>query len=387
MEECGVCGIRNNFYSILNLPNLPLTESFGEYDKDFPNFDQELIICGNCGHTQLKNQFDNDFLYEPDRYAFRSGDGLKSDNEISYLMQFANDVLKGQNINHVLEIGANDLKLSKILTNIFDSVSACDPLLIEEHGNFIDKIQIIGLPIEKAVNESEFIKPDLVISRHTLEHISNPKIMLETLLNFVNDHCIFIFEVPSLMHIAEALRFDAIFHQHYHYFDLASIENMVTQLDLKVVNFTYNNQGSNGGSLLFALRKIDNQDNKSFKVDKNKSNKLKNRIDIFFNQMNLIKTTLDEIPAPIYGFGAALMLSTFDYHLDGRLQKVKYILDDDPQKHGIGYKNLNVDVVSTQNFTPLEQSSFIITSLENIRPIYNRITQFNPRRIIAPFIS
>ena len=78
------------------------------------------------------------------------------------------------------------------------------------------------------------------------------------------------------------------------------------------------------------------------------------------------------------------MLATLDYHLGGRLQNLDCILDDDPKKDDMGYKNVNVLVKSTQSFIPLEQSSFVITSLESIRPIYNRIIQFNPRRIIAP---
>jgi hypothetical protein len=108
---------------------------------------------------------------------------------------------------------------------------------------------------------------------------------------------------------------------------------------------------------------------------------------MYQEQMNLTKKILDELPPPVYGFGAGLMLATLDYHLGGRLQNLECILDDDPKKDDMGYKNVNVLVKSTQSFIPPEQSSFVITSLESIRPIYNRITQFNPRRIIIPPVT
>jgi hypothetical protein len=189
------------------------------------------------------------------------------------------------------------------------------------------------------------------------------------------------------MHIAEALRFDAIFHQHYHYFDEASVKKLIAEIGGELINLTYNNQGSNGGSLIFAFKKSKIKiNNKTFNYE-NKLNWLKARFIMYKEQINLTSRLLDELPPPIYGFGAGLMLATFDYHLGGRLQNLECILDDDPKKDGIEYKNVNVLVKSTQSFIPPEQSSFVITSLESIRPIYNRITQFNPRRIIIPPVT
>jgi hypothetical protein len=387
IDTCGVSSKDTNLRSVFKLPKLPLTEAFGKYDPNFPSFDQELVMCMDSGHVQLKFQVDPEILYNEKNYAFRSGDSSKSGMELRFLTNFLEKTLVNNKINHVLEIGANDLKFSRLLKKMFESVSAADPLLAKDHGKFIDGIQIIGLPIERAILETKLIEPDLVIARHTLEHISNPKVMIESLLEFTNKDCLFVFEVPSLMHIAEALRFDAIFHQHYHYFDEASVKKLIAEIGGELINLTYNNQGSNGGSLIFAFKKSKIKiNNKTFNYE-NKLNWLKARFIMYKEQINLTSRLLDELPPPIYGFGAGLMLATLDYHLGGRLQNLECILDDDPKKDGIEYKNVNVLVKSTQSFIPPEQSSFVITSLESIRPIYNRITQFNPRRIIVPPVT
>jgi hypothetical protein len=211
--------------------------------------------------------------------------------------------------------------------------------------------------------------------------------MIETLLEFVSKDCIFVFEVPSLSHIVESLRFDAVIHQHFHYFDLDSVKRLISEIGGELINYTYNNQGSNGGSLIFAFKKSRLKVQDQYFDYEDKLYWLKDRFSMYQEHMSLTRKLLDDLPYPIYGFGAGLMLATLDYHLGGKLKKLNCILDDDSQKDGTGYKNVDVSVKYTQKFKPPEQSSFIITSLESVRPIYNRIIEFNPRRIIVPPIT
>lgn len=384
---CGITAETANFQTVALFPKLPLTEVFGKFDSNFPNYDQELLMCMTSGHVQLKYQIDPSVLYDTNNYAFRSDSSLKSDREHQILLDFLKKHEQALNWNHVLEIGANDLTFSKKLKKFFMSVSACDPLLVEDHGTTIDGIKIIGLPIENAIEEVANLNPDLIIARHTLEHISNPRLLLLSLLESAPKNCIFIFEVPSLMHIGESLRFDAIFHQHYHYFDLNSVKRLLIEVGGELLNYAFNNQGSNGGSLIFSFKRSSKQiDNSKINLE-NKFLWLDNRLKIFNQQMEIMINLIDELPEPIFGYGAGLMLATLNYHLGGRLENLKYVLDDAPEKDNLSYKNVRVNVRYTGNFEPPAQSSFIITSLESIRPIYNRITQFNPRRIIIPPIS
>ena len=51
------------------------------------------------------------------------------------------------------------------------------------------------------------------------------------------------------------------------------------------------------------------------------------------------------------------------------------------------YRNLPITVRDTKKILPKPNSSYIITSMENIRPIYKRILELTPRRIISPLIS
>ena len=81
------------------------------------------------------------------------------------------------------------------------------------------------------------------------------------------------------------------------------------------------------------------------------------------------------------------MLTRYAYHLKTDLSMLECILDDDPDKDGTGYVNLPCQIRDSARVEIPADSSFLITSLENIRPIFKRCLEFQPRRILVPTIS
>jgi hypothetical protein len=386
ISKCGIGG-DSDLEMIFALPQLPLTEAFGPYDSKFPSYDQELVVSKESGHVQLRFQLDPAALYSTDTYGFRSGNGAKSRTELQVLQEFVSSCLNGQSLGHVLEIGGNDLTLAKIMRPQAASFTVCDPLLSSDDGSEVEGIGIVGTLVEEAIESNRFKPTDLLIARHTLEHITNPSKTLQAIMQMSAKDCLYVFEVPSLQHLVEAQRFDAVFHQHYHYFDLDSVRRLIWEVGGEYVDHQYNYQGSNGGSLLFAFRRGDRSVSPPTIDVSAKVSWLKERINLFTRQMDMAGTLLDKLPGPVFGFGAGHMLSTLDYHLGHRLDRLVCVLDDDPKKDGFEYRNVNVAVRSTSAFSPPEQSSYIVTSMENIRPIYQRIQSLNPRRILVPQIS
>ena len=386
ITECGI-GAELDLLTVFALPQLPLTEAFGPYEPQFPAYDQELVISMGTGHVQLRYQVDPAALYSLDSYGFRSGNVSKSSKELVLLQSFISSCLQGRTARHVLEIGGNDLTFAKLMLPSARTYAACDPLLVLDDGLEIDGISIIGTMIEDAIHSDRFQQPDLLIARHTLEHIANPRKTLQELLEVSAEDCLFVFEVPSLKHLVEAQRFDAVFHQHYHYFDMDSIRRLIWEVGGEYVGHQYNFQGSNGGSLMFAFRRGQSSTLPPSVDIAAKVLWLNERISLFTSQMEIAGTLLDQLPGPVFGFGAGHMLATLDYHLGHRLDRLVCVLDDDPNKDGFEYRNVNVAVRATPVFSPPEQSSYVITSMENVRSIYQRIQSLNPRRILVPQIA
>ena len=79
-------------------------------------------------------------------------------------------------------------------------------------------------------------------------------------------------------------------------------------------------------------------------------------------------------------------ITPLGHHLKTDFKMLECILDDDPDKDGMTYKNVPVEVKYTKSMDVPKNSSFLITSLENIRPIYRRILELHPRRVLLPSI-
>lgn len=386
IERCWICAGRG-LEPIWSLPNLPLTEALGQFDASFPSFDQELCLCPACGHVQLRHQLDPDFLYDPENYNYRSGGTPKSTGELTILLDFVAKQLRGRQVQHALEIGANDLSLAQRLTDVVEGVQACDPLLSQQDGERHGGVEVIGMSVERALEVGRLEQPDLIIARHTLEHIAHPRALLEEFLSLASDDCVLIFEVPSLSHLAESLRFDAVFHQHYHYFDLASFNRLALEVGAHCSDYRYNYQGSNGGSLIIALQRGVAESTPQTAPSDRKMHVLGQQLRMFERQMLLTQDLLASIDAPVFGFGAGLMLATLDYHLAGYVSNLACVYDDASEKAGMSYRNVDVEVRWTGNGLPDEQSYFLITSLESLRPIYARTLSLAPRRIVTPLIT
>jgi hypothetical protein len=285
-----------------------------------------------------------------------------------------------------LDIGGNDLFLAKMTP--IENRGVIDPVCAKEDGQSIDGVKVIGKFIEAVNFKKEGLLPDLIFCRHVLEHVAKPKDLIVKLFQECHPDALYVFEIPCFENLMEANRFDAIFHQHYHYFDLFSFKRLIFETGGTYLDHVYNRQGSCGGALLIAFRKATSQP--SLPQSQNmigRKEKIKKAIQDYKNQAKLLSIQLEKLHKDIYGYGASLMLATLGYHLNTDFSGLICILDDDPQKDGIGYQNLPAKVCFSGNCSIEPNSNFIITSLENTRVIFRRLIERSPRRILIPLVN
>jgi hypothetical protein len=396
ITHCSICQ-HKEFKSVFNLPNFPLTEQFGDFDKDFPVFDQELLLCKYCGHVQLFNILDPRDLYTPSTYAYRIPNTGKIHAEHQYFLEFILGLSTDIQKFNALEIGAGNFQLAKFLRKYLPRYSICEPLMADLNESVVEGINIIGKFAEDASSEIRSLAPDFIFGRHFLEHVVNPRELLVTLLSMVNEETIFCFEVPSLLHLRNQSRFDAIFHQHVQYYDLESISLLVNSLNCEILDFQYNSLGSNGGSLLFAFRRsgelgvvdhslFDGIESERVRIEQKAVCMLEEIANFELNMKSLARS-IELSAKPIYGFGAAHMLATLNYHLDGKIHLLDFILDDNFDLNGCHYKNIDVMIKHPSNVTSLKDSTILITSQENRRTIMNKLIQMGVSKILTTNVT
>jgi hypothetical protein len=375
------------FYTLWHLPRLPLTEMVGNYLPSFESYDQELLICTDSGHVQVRNQLPPDLLYAESEYAYRTADSFKSTSGILLFQEFLKKVSGTNQFHSIVDIGGNDLALALLVRDCGNYCTVIDPVCSAIDGQTVDDIYVLGQLVENIDLSSDIEPPDLVICRHTLEHFSDPRQVINQCFQQCHPDCLYVVEIPCFESLVEGLRFDAIFHQHYHYFDLKSLKQLIWECGGEYIDHTYNYQGSCGGALLIAFKKASQPQPQPTQIDiENRIAYIERRIKLYTQQMEVMGTLLQQLPEPVYGYGAGLMIATLGYHLKTDFSNLVCVLDDDPPKDGMTYKNVPVKVKFTGNETPPPNSSYIVTSLENIRPIYRRIQDLTPRRVLIPIV-
>jgi hypothetical protein len=377
----------NGFYSLWKLPGFPVTEQIGPYLSSIHGYDQELVICTQSGHVQLKYQLSPDLLYESSNYSYRTSESLKAGRDLLFFKNFVSKITEDSQFFSVVDIGGNDLTLSKLIRSSAQHCAVIDPVCSSIDGQTVDNIYVLGRLVENVDLSSDIEPPDLVICRHTLEHFSDPRQVINQCFQQCHPDCLYVVEIPCFESLVEGLRFDAIFHQHYHYFDLKTLKQLIWECGGEYIDHSYNYQGSCGGALLIAFKKAAQPQPQPIRIDiEDRIAYIERRIKLYTQQMEVMGTLLQQLPEPVYGYGAGLMIATLGYHLRTDFSNLICVLDDDPSKDDMTYKNVPVKVKFTGNETPPPNSSYIITSLENIRPIYRRIQDLTPRRVLIPIV-
>lgn len=377
-----------NEYEVLwDLPRFPLTEKFGTFEsKEKYSFDQALVLNRATGHVQLSNQLSPADLYTEDNYNFRTSEtGSSIRHQNNFCSFFESCIGKDKTFKMMVDIGGNDRATVKKLQHKAEECAVIDPICKSVDNEIIDGVRIVGRFIEDVDLSTELDRPDLIISRHTIEHVADPWKFITQLFNQCSEECMYVFEMPCFESLLGAMRLDAIFHQHVHYFDILSFKAMLNDVGGEYITHEINHQGPCGGALYVCFKK--RKKSKISKENINVSQKIKfilNKISSYETFMQIQRNELEGASDPIYGYGAGLMFATLDYHLKFDISRLRCILDDDTAKHDTGYKNIDVSIRNTEQFGVTPNANYLITSLENIRPIYRKITELQPKRIIIP---
>jgi SAM-dependent methyltransferase len=384
-KHCSICN--GALVEAIDLPALPLTETYCRQPvaKPLPGIDQKLLLCPVCGHGQLATQLSPQVLYGAN-YCFRTSASATARKGTQFFLSVLDEAAPKRRFKCVLDLGCNDLHLLSKLKDIAAVRIGIDPVwhgreveredaAIFVYGNNIEDIPLADLPA----------RPDLVICRHTLEHIQEPRAVLETLMKAAAPDALFIFEVPGFDGLISRLRFDQVFHQHLQYFSHSSFLRLLEAVGAQCLLHRENFHDWGAMAVAFAR-------SPSGKTDATGATRplladITRRYALFRRQMAITNEMLSESNgATTYGYGAAQMLPVLSYHLQNDLSQLVAVLDDDPGKDGIGYWNLPVKVIPSSRVPDLSRAAVLITAIDNVQPIMTRLmtNPQRPRHIIYP---
>ncbi len=384
-HSCALCHTER-MRPAIELPGFPDVGIFTAPGIDTVNrrTDQALERCAACGHLQLANVISPEEIYEVD-YAHRSSASHLSRPAADWFVDYVHDLCPGRRYRQVLEVGCNDLILLERLAPVAEARAGVDPIW-KGSSSAPREIDVIGDYAENVDFGHRLAEaPDLVISTHNLEHIVDPVALVKRLLRVAADDAMFVIEVPDVDTMIRNRRFDQIFHQHLHYFGLASMLELLRQAGGHYVGHR-RNPANWGGTVAVAFRRSAS-DVRRPDVLPADLDMLQRQYRTFRNQMRQFADRLWREDPPLVGYGAGQMFPSFAYHLGAGgsdIPVLSCIVDDNPKRAGLRYAGMSIPIVESLPEVDWAETSVVITALDAIEAIRRRLMALRPRAVLVP---
>ena len=345
-KYCPICNSKE-INLAFELKKSPLSDNF-QKTKQLIKQDKllqlKLLFCKKCTHLFLDTFYSPKISYRKYLYNTKTTVGLKNHYD-----EYARSIKKifPKANTPFLEIGSNDGSFLQSMKNNKFNICGVEP--VKEISLQANKksLYTINSFFSKSLNNKIISKlksyPKIIVANYVFANISNLKTLLNTMKFFLHKDGIIIIQTGYHLRQFEKFMFDYIYHEHFHYFSIKSIDTLSNKCGLKLFDIKENN--FKGGSIrLFISHK--NNDifqyrsqviNKYLKDENNASIYKKSYYNNLFKNLEKKKKDLLSFlsnikkNANVVGFGASHSTTTLLYHFE-ICNLINYLVDDNPKK-------------------------------------------------------
>jgi 2-polyprenyl-3-methyl-5-hydroxy-6-metoxy-1,4-benzoquinol methylase len=337
-------------YLFVSLGSAPLSNSYLTKDqltKMEPLYPLEVYVCHNCLLVQLE-EFESPQNIFSD-YAYFSS---YSETWLKHAKTYVETMSQRfglQSMSYVIEIASNDGYLLQYF------VEKGIPVLgIEPAANVANVAIQKGIPTEVRFFGEDTARElarqgkaaDLLVGNNVLAHVPALNDFVKGLKTLLKPQGVITMEFPHLMRLFEEVQFDTIYHEHFSYFSLLTVEQIFATYGL--VLFDVEELPTHGGSLRIYARHIEDTTKPiTDRVGELKQREMTagfTRIEhylLFKDKVQAIKREilrfliqLKETGKTIVGYGAPAKGNTLLNYCGIKTDFLEYTVDRNPYKQG-----------------------------------------------------
>jgi 2-polyprenyl-3-methyl-5-hydroxy-6-metoxy-1,4-benzoquinol methylase len=249
--KCRFCQeeITTEFIDLINSPasNSYLNKSqLNEPETFYP---LKVYVCHNCFLVQVDEYKSFDSIFD-NNYAYFSS---YSTSWLAHSKNYVEKMIARFNLNsesHVVEIASNDGYLLQYFLPHRIPVLGIEPTKNTAEVAILKGIPCIteffGVKLAEELSQKGR-KADLLLGNNVLAHVPDILDFVKGLKILLNPEGIITMEMPSLVELVENNQFDTIYHEHFSYLSLTSVNNIFEACGLTI--FDVEKLPTHGGSL------------------------------------------------------------------------------------------------------------------------------------------
>ena len=356
--ECRSCE-STELKRVVSLGYQPLANNLlktkDDKDKLYP---LEMNYCPTCHNCQLSIVADPKEMFSNYLYLSSTSKTFRDHFENAankYIKEFKLSPKK----SYIIDIGSNDgvgLKPFKKLN--YKNLLGIEPAKNLAKLTNKDKIKTFNGFLNKK-NISKIRKnADLVLASNVFAHSDELKMMAECMLKLLKKKGTLIIEVQYLLNTLQDLTFDNIYHEHYNYWSLTSLETFFNRFSSTI--YRAEKIDTHGGSIRIYIKK-----SKKVKIEKNVRELLKVEEKYGIKNYQTYKDFAKKVykirenvrknifqlaskETKIIGYGSPAKATTA-LNFFGISNEIKYIVEDNKLKQGKFLPGMKIPITSKEN--------------------------------------
>jgi len=362
--------------TFINLGKSPLANSFLSYDDLSQKeifYPLHAFVCDECFLVQLNEIINPEFIFT--NYLYFSS---YSDIWLKHAEQYVKKMVSKFDIDknsQVVEIGSNDGYLLQYFIKKNISVVGIEPAKniakIAIKKGIPTKIKFFSKKTAKTLLRSG-VSTDLLIGNNVLAQVPNLHDFIEGMKILLKSTGIITLEFPHLLQLIKHNQFDTIYHEHYSYFSLLTLEKVFSSHGLTI--FDVEEIPMQGGSLRIFAKHSENDNHPINEkvyalLEKEKQFEL-NDISTYMNFSRKIKAlensirdffiTAKKSNKKIVCYGAAAKGNTLLNYCGIGTDLVDYVVDKNPHKQGLFLPGTHIHINSPEKIQETKPDYLVI---------------------------
>lgn len=237
--------------TFVDLGSTPLANSYLKSAADIPSeksYPLHARVCSNCKLVQVADAVPAEDIFSD--YAYFSS---FSPSWVEHARQYCVTLTEALGLDEnslVMEVASNDGYLLKHFVDKNIPVLGIEPAanvaVAAEKAGVKTDVAFFGVETARRL-AAQGLKADLMAANNVMAHVPDINDFIAGFDILLAEDGVLTIEFPHLLNLIEKAQFDTIYHEHYSYLSLLSVEAILGAHNLKV--FNVEELGTHGGSL------------------------------------------------------------------------------------------------------------------------------------------